>query len=274
MFGNLVESGSHKGDNARKGSFFIGTLAVYALAFLAIGVGSIYAYNTQVENQDLKLVSLVAPTETVEVQRPQRRDTPRPAAGSSNGSNIPVFRTPPLVTRMDPQLDPPKISVAPPVPEVSEGTIYRVGIPTSGDNKFGVSGDNSGDGNRSGNSTSDSNGIDKLVKETPPPMKIEPSKPPTPKIVRSPGPVNGKATYLPKPVYTAIAKAGRASGTVIVEVLIDENGKVISAHPVSGHPLLLKEAVQAAWQARFSPTTLGDQRVKVSGIITYNFVLQ
>ena len=92
--------------------------------------------------------------------------------------------------------------------------------------------------------------------------------------MRSQGPINGKATYLPKPAYTAIAKAGRASGAVTVEVLIDENGKVISAHAVSGHTLLLREAVQAALQARFSPTTLGGQPVKVSGVIVYNFVLQ
>jgi TonB family protein len=275
MFGNLIESGSHKGDNKRKGSFFVGTLAVYALAFLAIGVGSIYAYNTHVENQDLRLVSLVTPTESAEVQRPQRRDTPRPATANNNRPDIAVVRTPPLITRMDPQLVPNKVSVSSPVPQLPEGTIYKIGIPTSGDNMFGISGDKSGDGSRGGNSTGDSNGMDKLVRDTPPPpMKIEPSKPPTPKIVRSPGPVNGKATYLPKPAYTAIAKAGRASGVVIVEVLIDENGKVVSAHAVSGHPLLLKEAVQAAWQARFSPTTLGDQRVKVSGVITYNFVLQ
>jgi TonB family protein len=176
---------------------------------------------------------------------------------------------------MDPQLVPDKVLVSSPVPQLPEGTTYKIGIPTSGDNMFSGSGDKRGDGS-GGNFTGGSNGMDELVRTTPPPppMKIEPSKPPTPKIMRSPGPVNGKATYLPKPVYTAIAKAGRASGVVIVEVLIDENGKVISAHPVSGHPLLLKEAVQAAWQARFSPTTLGDQPVKVSGVITYNFVLQ
>src|SRR5687768_296247 len=46
MFGNLIESSSHKTDYARRGSFFLGTLTIYALIFLAIGVGSIYAYDT------------------------------------------------------------------------------------------------------------------------------------------------------------------------------------------------------------------------------------
>jgi len=275
MFGNLVESGSHTGDNKRKGSFFVGTLAVYALAFLAIGVGSIYAYNTHVENQDLRLVALVTPTESAEVQRPQRRDTPRPATASSNRSNVAVVRTPPLITRMDPQLVPNKISVASPVPQLPEGTIYKIGIPTSGDNMFGGSGDKSGDGNRGSNSTGDSNEMDKLVRETPPPLppiKKEVVKPAEPRTI-SKGVINGQASYLPRPAYTPLAKAAHASGLVTVQVLIDENGKVISAHALNGHPLLVKEAVQAAYQARFTPTMLSNQAVKVSGVITYNFVM-
>jgi hypothetical protein len=48
---------------------------------------------------------------------------------------------------------------------------------------------------------------------------------------------------------------------------------VLSAKAVSGSPFLLIEAQKAAMQARFSPTRLGDQPVKVSGVITYNFVL-
>jgi len=41
---------------------------------------------------------------------------------------------------------------------------------------------------------------------------------------------------------------------------------------VSGHPLLRAAAVAAARGARFSPTKLSGQPVKVSGVITYNFV--
>ena len=58
----------------------------------------------------------------------------------------------------------------------------------------------------------------------------------------------------------------------MVQVLIDEDGNVVSASPVSGHPLLLEAAVEAARQARFSPTTVAGQRVKVSGVITYDFL--
>jgi TonB family protein len=76
---------------------------------------------------------------------------------------------------------------------------------------------------------------------------------------------------LPKPEYPAIAKASHASGTVVVQVTVDEIGKVISAHAVSGHPLLQAAAVKAAYQARIEPTKLADRPVKVTGTLTYNF---
>ena len=59
-----------------------------------------------------------------------------------------------------------------------------------------------------------------------------------------------------------------------MQVLVDETGRVISAKVVAGNPALARAAQRAALNARFSPTKLGEQAVKVSGIIIYNFVLQ
>lgn len=98
--------------------------------------------------------------------------------------------------------------------------------------------------------------------------------PPAPRGPISGGVLNGKATRLVQPAYPAIAKAARASGQVRVQVLIDENGNVVSASPVSGHPLLQSSAAAAARASKFSPTLLSGQPVKVSGIIIYNFVAQ
>jgi TonB family protein len=109
--------------------------------------------------------------------------------------------------------------------------------------------------------------------EPPPPAPTPPpSRPGGPPI--SGGVLNAKAISLPKPAYPPIAKAARASGTVTVQVTIDESGNVIAARAVSGHPLLQQAAVQAARQARFSPTKLSGEPVKVTGVITYNFVAQ
>jgi TonB family protein len=86
------------------------------------------------------------------------------------------------------------------------------------------------------------------------------------------GVLNGKALELPQPVYPAIARAAHASGTVTVQVLIDEQGNVVAARAIDGHPLLQAAAVGAARQARFSPTLLEGEPVKVTGVIQYNFV--
>jgi TonB family protein len=86
------------------------------------------------------------------------------------------------------------------------------------------------------------------------------------------GVLNGTAVSLPRPVYPPIAHAAHASGTVVVQVVIDEQGNVISAHAIAGHPLLQSVAVAAAQQAKFSPTLLEGEPVRVTGVITYNFV--
>lgn len=88
------------------------------------------------------------------------------------------------------------------------------------------------------------------------------------------GVLNGKALELPKPAYPLIARAAHASGTVVVQVLIDEDGNVVSARAISGHPLLQATSVAAARQARFKPTLLAGEPVKVTGVIQYNFVAQ
>ena len=65
----------------------------------------------------------------------------------------------------------------------------------------------------------------------------------------------------------------RAVGTVTVEVVLDESGKVVSAVASSGPTILRDAAVQAALKARFSPTKLSGQPVKVTGVINYKFAL-
>ena len=98
---------------------------------------------------------------------------------------------------------------------------------------------------------------------------------PSPSDVKtiSAGVLNGKAISKPEPPYPSLAKAARASGTVTVQVTVDETGKVIDAKAVSGHPLLQPAAVAAARQATFKPLYLGGEVMKVKGVLTYNFVL-
>jgi Ca-activated chloride channel family protein len=88
------------------------------------------------------------------------------------------------------------------------------------------------------------------------------------------GVLNSKAINLPKPEYPSTAKSVGAQGRVVVELVIDETGKVTKARAVSGHPLLHKAAVAAALQARFSPTILSGEPVSITGTISYTFLLQ
>ncbi len=86
------------------------------------------------------------------------------------------------------------------------------------------------------------------VADAPPPP---PPKPTPPKAPISGGVLNGKAVRLVQPPYPAIARSARAAGQVRVQIVIDENGNVVSAAPVSGHPLLQGAAVAAARASKF-----------------------
>jgi protein TonB len=92
--------------------------------------------------------------------------------------------------------------------------------------------------------------------------------------VISKGVITGQATALPQPPYPAIARTAGIQGRVSVQVLIDEHGNVVSATAIDGHPMLKLAAQKAAMQAKFKPTLLSEQPVKVSGVITYDFKLR
>jgi TonB family protein len=109
-------------------------------------------------------------------------------------------------------------------------------------------------------------------------LKVEPPANAPPEAERlgriiSGGVLNGKALSKPQPQYPVSAKRARASGTVVVQISVDEKGEVSSAQAVSGHPLLRPAGEEAARRAKFSPTVHCGRPVKVTGVITYNFVL-
>jgi len=85
------------------------------------------------------------------------------------------------------------------------------------------------------------------------------------------GVLNGKALSLPAPEYPPEAKAAGAAGTVMVQVTVDEQGDVLTAYAVSGPQMLHRAAVNAALRAKFSPTLLMGEPVKVNGMLVYNF---
>jgi protein TonB len=88
------------------------------------------------------------------------------------------------------------------------------------------------------------------------------------------GILNGKAVSLPAPAFPQLARRAQIEGTVTVEVVIDLNGRVVSATAVDGPAMLRGAAEQAARLARFSPTLLSGVPVRMSGQIRYNFTIR
>jgi protein TonB len=104
--------------------------------------------------------------------------------------------------------------------------------------------------------------------------------PPPPKPVAHKGPyrVGGKV-QAPKlirqvqPIYPPLAKEARIQGDVVLESVIDQQGKVTQMKVVSGSPLLVQSAIQALEQWRYQPTMLNGQPVAVDMIVTLHFQL-
>lgn len=259
MFDNLVESGSHKQDLSRKGSFLIGTMAIYLVLGITLFVVGIVWYDATLDSQDLELTTLVAPVPVPQQATPEK---PAEAKPQKVEQNVDVRKE--LIADVSrTELVPKEVSAkASNIPPVRRGVTTVVGSSDSNAAAPLAAGPGTGTGLVAGPTSVN------IAEEPPPPP------PPKPRAPISGGVLNGKAISLPKPAYPAIARQAHASGTVVVQVTIDENGNVISATPVSGHPLLRGVAAAAARGARFSPTKLSGQPVKVTGVITYNFVAQ
>jgi TonB family protein len=265
MFNNLIESSSHRKEFKRRGSFVLFTTITYALMLGASGVVSIYAYDAHLDAQttQLELVMFVPPEEHKEVAQPPK-NTIRSTENTTNRNPTESVRTTLLASTSNPNKVPDQVSsIAVDVP------------PARFDSKVGTyNGDPilpTGNGRSTG--TGEGNGRPNVVISEQPPPPPDPPQPPKNKVVKKSVLLNSEALFLPKPKYPPLAVQIHLEGVVNVQVLIDETGKVVSAKAMNGHPLLTVEAVRAANQAKFSPTILGDQPVKVSGVITYNFKL-
>jgi TonB family protein len=265
MFNNLIESSSHAREFKRRGSFVLFTAATYFLLFVIAGVMSIYAYDTHLEDQNTEIITMLNPVDLAPPKTTPSRQNAAPPRGNSNRQNVAERAI--AMARVDNPRVPPAGVSATPNKNLSIPAVGNYAI-TGRDLDPGSRGVE-GSGSSSGQATGGRSAV--IVVDTPPPpVHIEKS---VPKVI-SKGVVNGEALTLPKPAYPPMARQLRIQGTVSVQILIDEAGRVISAKVVSGHPSLSSAARQAALGARFSPTRLSDQPVKVSGVITYNFQLQ
>lgn len=263
MLDQLVESKSHAGEDTRRSGFLLTTFILMVTILMSAWLYSLFAKDYGMGGDELSLETLVAPPVIEEAPEPEPEKQPQ------KDPNVDVRKE--IIASMN---------ETPPKPPDTTSVVKNT-IPPRDPNKYTVKGDmnfsaanapppdykgpvNTG-GTGSDSGATGGGGDTEGGAPPPPPVKKVPKQ-------ISGGVLNGKATSLPKPPYPPAARAVRASGAVTVQVLIDEGGSVVSASAVSGHPLLRAAAVQAARGARFSPTQLSGQAVKVSGVITYNFV--
>lgn len=285
MLDQLVESRSKVNDSKMRGGLFVMSSFLVIMILFGATIWSIFAKEISIGSDGLQLSALVTPIPLAasepEPAPKQERKTEQP---KNEKQMIAKRRTNTLRLDESPTKLPTKVSVtkntskarpnapfeftkgaeteAQGAPQLARGTgnpnSGGVGIPTSNNTKH----------------------VEPEVIEKPTPKPPPPLPPATPKPTPKPPPapisggvVNGKAIDLPKPNYPAAAKAIRADGEVSVQVTIDEYGNVIAANAVSGHALLRSSAVSAALNAKFRPTLLSDQPVKVKGVIIYKFAM-
>jgi protein TonB len=277
MFSNLIESGSHKRDLKRKGSFFLGAFAFYGVLFVAAGIGSIYAYNVRIEDRNDEIVTLMSFARTNEERaEPIVRSAARKPSQQRSGGGRTQIAVVTEVVKNSPHLSDRAVASAN-ARELPANMDYKLGdhnfIPPAG---FG-----GGRGDKPGSSERDTGPIvgDKPGDEGPPRIeKAEPTS--TPKqenrrpVSLASSVLTGKATNKPAPPYPPLARTARVQGSVMVQIVVDEVGRVVSSKATSGPPLLREAAERAAYRAHFNPTLLGGLPIKVTGFITYNFVLQ
>ena len=274
MFSNLIESGSHAADLKRKGRFFLGATLFYAVLLAATGVGSIYAYNVRLDDAaDYEVLALLRFSPADVRPEAERREQQRAAASNSREQQI--------ASRTVISINTPYHSdrIAPPdAKEIDARTPVVISSINSDPKVVGGGPANTNYTGGPGGGTNIGPSVSEIDTTPPPPAHIAPTPAPTPAqhtgpVRLSSGVLTSKALSKPAPPYPAIAKQIGAQGSVAVQVLIDEQGHVVSAKATSGHPMLQPAAVQAALKAIFTPTLLSGQPVKVTGVITYNFVL-
>jgi TonB family protein len=109
------------------------------------------------------------------------------------------------------------------------------------------------------------------------PVDADLPEPPLPRFVPSTQqssrrvPIQGEVIRRVKATYPEFAKAAGMYGDVVVEVVVNEKGKVVAAHSVSGPALLRQAAVNAALGWRYAPTRVDGTATQAVGTITFRF---
>ena len=259
MFDKLVESTNEK-RRGRAGRIFFLTTLVYGMLLGTVAIATILGLNPTLA-ESLRVIDIAPPVPLGDpIPQPtkaQLADVPTTAPPTVVPKNPPPVATPDIINRFK--------DVA---RDFHQNSDACHGCPPGGASPNGVVG---------GFNTNDT------PPEPLPPPRPRPTPDPTPEPTPMPMPMpkivkvsqisQGMALRRVSPQYPPIARTIRLEGSVQVQVLISEEGRVISTEIVSGHPTLRAAAEEAARQWVFRPTILNEVPVKVQGILTFNFTL-
>jgi len=84
---------------------------------------------------------------------------------------------------------------------------------------------------------------------------------------------SAKLILQPRPEYPPLAKTARIQGVVRLDAVIGKDGTILEMKAISGHPLLIKAAMDAVKNWRYQPTLLSGQPVEVATEVDVNFTL-
>ena len=257
MFDQLICSSIKKVNTGYWRVFIITSLIWVGMASGAVGV-SIWAYDAYLTNrQD---VTMVFPQPPYALPKKLGTQDPRP-------QKVVATRGLFSVQKVSENMTPSRTDSRDPLPDI--GTIGdEVGVP-DGDQNGKIGGRM--DGLIDGIATDP---IAKRTTQPPIPDRVEEVvKPPIQNVIHISKLDPGSVVRRIEPGYPEIAKRIKVSGTVVVEIVIDEQGNVVSARALSGNILLNAAAVSAARNWKWKPTILNGAPVKVVGTISFNFNL-
>lgn len=141
-------------------------------------------------------------------------------------------------------------SIAPPPVDISE---------------LGVPGSTGNSGRRNGVFDSIESGTNVVVPPPPPALSAHP-----PRISRM---MEGNLIHRVAPQYPPLARQARIQGTVVLRAMISRKGKIENVQIISGHPMLVKSAMDAVLQWRYRPYYLNNEPMEVETQVTVNFTL-
>jgi protein TonB len=85
--------------------------------------------------------------------------------------------------------------------------------------------------------------------------------------------MEGNLIFRAQPQYPPLARQARIQGMVVLRAMISRDGKIENVQVISGHPLLVKSAMDAVLQWRYRPYYLNSEPVEVETQVTVNFTL-